>query len=202
MKKQARGDATIKRVLDATLKCFTARDDSIQAISRESDVSIGSLYHHFGSRERIVLRLYQRCLRSMLESLTREVLKQRTASAGVKALVTAYLRWVHRHQAEARLIFAAAYLGLDRDFREPLIRHAAEITAPLNDWLELHIATGAIVRLDPSLYEVVLIGPPAEASRRFLSSRSSVAFARAMKQLPERVWASVRPADGRAGRRA
>lgn len=57
-----RTDDPRQQVLDAVLKLFSERGyfaTSIQDISRESGVSVGSIYHHFGDKEGIARTLYQ-----------------------------------------------------------------------------------------------------------------------------------------------
>ncbi|MCL4744027.1 MAG: TetR/AcrR family transcriptional regulator [Burkholderiaceae bacterium] len=57
-----RVDDTRQQVLDAVLALFAERGyfaTSIQDISRESAVSVGSIYHHFGDKEGIARALYQ-----------------------------------------------------------------------------------------------------------------------------------------------
>lgn len=57
-----RTDDPRQQVLDAVLSLFRERGyfaTSIQDISRESGVSVGSIYHHFGDKEGIARTLYQ-----------------------------------------------------------------------------------------------------------------------------------------------
>ncbi|MFO0577062.1 MAG: TetR/AcrR family transcriptional regulator [Polyangia bacterium] len=194
MSKQARGQATTDRVLDAALACFVrdgVQGATIQDIAARSGVSIGSIYHHLGSRERILLELYRRCLERMLAHVTRAVLRRRDARDGVRALVTSYLRFVEKHRAEALLIFAAAHTELTRDFRPELAELAARVTAPIAQWLAPHVAAGTVIALPRPLYEVVLIGPAAEAARRILSGAPGLSFTSARRVLPELVWSAV-----------
>lgn len=206
MSKQARGQATTDRVLDAALACVVrdgVQGATIQDIAARSGVSIGSIYHHFGSRERILLELYRRCLERMLAHVTRAVLRRRGARDGVRALVTSYLRFVEANRHEALLIFAAAHTELTRDFRPELAELAARVTAPLAEWLAPHVAAGSVVALPRALYEVVLIGPAAEASRRILSGAPGLSFASARRVLPELVWSAIEvKSPGRRARRS
>jgi AcrR family transcriptional regulator len=200
--KQARGQATTDRVLDAALRCFVrdgVQGATIQDIAARSGVSIGSIYHHFGSRERILLELYRRCLERMLAHVTRAVVRKRAARDGVRAMVTSYLRFVESNRDEALLIFAAAHTELTRDFRPELAELAARVTAPLASWLAPHIASGAVIALPRALYEVALIGPAAEASRRILTGTPGLSFTSARRVLPELVWSAVK-GPGRRGR--
>ena len=57
-----RVDDARQQVLDAVLVLFAGRGyfaTSIQDISRESAVSVGSIYHHFGDKVGIARALYQ-----------------------------------------------------------------------------------------------------------------------------------------------
>jgi len=57
-----RADDPRQLVLDTVLALFSERGyfaTSVQDISRESGVSVGSLYHHFGDKEGIARALYQ-----------------------------------------------------------------------------------------------------------------------------------------------
>lgn len=204
MIKQARGRATTDRVLDAALSCFV-RDGvlgaTVQDIARTSGVSIGSIYHHFGSRERVLFELYRRCLEQMLSSVTAAVLRCDDAASGVRALVESYLDFAEAHPHEARMIYAAAHTELTRDFRPELSALAERVTRPIADWLAPHVAAGTVVDLPPPLYEVVLVGPPAEAARRILTGTPGLTFEAAKAALPERVWAAVAAPPIRSGKR-
>lgn len=61
-KQQDRGGKTVRRVLDASQKLMAEVGfDGLQlaAVSAKSGVSTGSLYHHFGSKNGIILRLVE-----------------------------------------------------------------------------------------------------------------------------------------------
>ena len=200
MIKQARGRATADRVLDAALACFVAdgvQGATVQGIAGRSGVSIGSIYHHFGSRERILFELYRRCLEAMLSFVAAAVVRRRDARSGVRALVKSYLDFVEAHRHEAMLIYAAAHTELTRDFQPELAALAERVTRPIVDWLAPHIAAGAVVSLPPALCEVVLIGPPAEAARRILAGAPGLSFDSARAALPDLVWAAITAASSR-----
>lgn len=63
-----------QRVLDAALKLFTDAgyfNTSVHDIQRAADVSIGSIYHHFGNKEGIAKALYDDRLDRTAEAVTR-----------------------------------------------------------------------------------------------------------------------------------
>ena len=205
MTKQARGDETALRVLEAALTCAAEsglHEIKVQELSARSGVSVGSIYHHFGSREGVVFALYRRCLSAMLDAIAASVSKHRDAERGVRALVTSYLRWVERHQDEARVIYAFGETELVRTRGPEIAALAAEVVGPVAEWLAPHVGSGRVLGLGPGLLEIVLVGPAAEASRRILAGAVDCSFDDAVRVLPEVTWRAVagRPARRRGQR--
>ena len=204
MTTQRRGQQTVEKVLDVALACFSEQGlhaATIQDLSARSGVSVGSLYHHFGSRQGVVFALYRRSLEAMLTAITASVVRHRDARRGVRALVRAYLAFAEKYPDETRLIYAAAHSDLVESHRDELDTLAASLVAPLVQWVAPHIEAGRIIALPPAMLEVVLIGPVAEASRRILTGTPGLSFAEAAATLPRLVWRAVQP-DSKAKKRA
>jgi AcrR family transcriptional regulator len=59
--KQLRGKETVSAILEATSKVLFEQGESrirIQEISEATNISIGSIYHHFGNRESLVIAAF------------------------------------------------------------------------------------------------------------------------------------------------
>jgi AcrR family transcriptional regulator len=164
---------------------------TVQRLSGRAEVSVGSIYHHFGAMDGVVFALYRRCLERMLAAIATSVLPHRSARSGVRALVETYLRWVESHEDEARVIYGIAETDLVETRRADLAALSARVVEPLAAWLAPHIAAGRLIVLPPGLFEVVLIGPAAEASRRILGGASGYSFDDAAAVLPDTVWRAV-----------
>jgi AcrR family transcriptional regulator len=200
--RQARGEQTRRRLLDTALELYErAGPDgfTLTAVTEASGVSVGSLYHHFGSVDGLAAALYAECMDELLDTLLVALARAGDARAGVTALVAAYLDWSAAHRARAHVIHASAYAA----FLPP---HAATVTAgkalrmaAIADWLRPQVATGRILDLPPALLEMLVIGPPAETVRRWLSAAPGIDLAEARQVLPERVWRSVIGVTGDAG---
>jgi len=202
---QARGARTAQRVLDATLRLASeapGRVPTIAQISARSKVSVGSIYHRFGSQRRLTLALYQRCLDRMLASITEAVVRETQAERGVRALVRTYLAFVQAHPMEARFIFAAGHTALVDEFRAELVEHAARAVSGLAAWVSSRVEEGELAALPERVYEVVLMGTAAEAARRILTGDAGLATRQAREILAERVWRSVAPELKQRRRRA
>lgn len=133
-----RGDETRERLLTAALDLYArhgAEGFTMTAVTGASGVSVGSLYHHFGSFDALAAALYARCLSDLLDAVLAAL---DAAGAGREARVArareggegegrpagerAGERWIGEGRAEeapAALIRAVVvgYLGFTREHR-------------------------------------------------------------------------------------
>ncbi|EFC80553.1 TetR/AcrR family transcriptional regulator [Parafrankia sp. EUN1f] len=211
--RQPRGEETVERLLTAALDVFASRGAggfTVTAVTSASGVSLGSLYHHFGTFDGLAAALYERCMMRLLDRLVPAVEQADSAAAGIRAAVTGYLGFVHDEPAAARVIHLSGFAPRTPEQAELLARGKAVRIDRLLAWLRPHTSTGRIVDLPDLLIEMLLIGPPAEFSRRWLTTNTSAGtgtgtqtgagagagtrsdLAVAAELLPERVWQSLR----------
>ncbi|GHF24394.1 TetR family transcriptional regulator [Streptomyces mashuensis] len=196
--KQPRGEATAEHLLTTALKVYASAGQqgfTVNAVTAAGGVSLGSLYHHFGSFDGLAAALYTRCMDRLFDAMADAVRRTRTARTGVQAMVRAYLRFTEEHRDAALFLHASAYSGY-------LAAHAAQVhsakldkLAPLTGRLREYAERGEIAPLPASLVETLIMGPVAEAARRHLSGAHDFDLDRAMRLLPERIWRSLAP-DG------
>ena len=94
-------------ILQAALACFTdfgVDATTIEMIRDRSGASIGSLYHHFGNKERIIGALYLAGTAEYAALLAEGFAQVDSAEACVKLLVTSYVDWVVANPDWARFI--------------------------------------------------------------------------------------------------
>ncbi|MCX5199136.1 TetR/AcrR family transcriptional regulator [Streptomyces sp. NBC_00249] len=196
MVKQQRGEATVDQLLTAALRVYSESGQqgfTVQAVTAASGVSLGSLYHHFGSFDGLAAALYTRCMGRLFEELTDAVTRTRTARTGVRALVRAYLRFTQEQRDAALFIHASAYSGYLAIHAEE-IRAAKEVMlADIGAWMWTRMEKGEIRPLSVPLVEVLVMGPVAEAARRWLASTYELDLDEAAKVLPDRIWCSLEP---------
>ncbi|HEY8431503.1 MAG TPA: TetR family transcriptional regulator, partial [Sandaracinaceae bacterium] len=163
---------TRELLLDAALAVFERErfaGYTVHAVVAESGISLGSLYHHFGSMDGLSAALYGRCMARLLEAVADAAEAARGARAVIVAIVRSYLAFVARERAAAMFIHAAPSAAF-------LSEHATAIAAEKAPRLERiaaavrpHVRSGAIVAMPEPLLEMLLIGPVAEVTRRWLA---------------------------------
>ncbi|GAB2837805.1 TetR/AcrR family transcriptional regulator [Actinocorallia aurea] len=186
---------TVERLLEVALAVF-AREGregfTMSAVIKESGVSSGSLYHHFGSFDGLAAALYARCMGALLTSVAEAVEECAEAADGVRAVPSAYLAFARGHRDEMAFIHASAYAAYLPAHAGTVEAVKAPQLARMTDWLAPHVAAGRVVALPPSLLEMLLIGPVAETVRRWLADAPGIDLAEAERLLPERLWHAVR----------
>lgn len=194
--KQQRGEATADRLLTAALEVYAASGQdgfTVNAVTAASGVSLGSLYHHFGSFDGLAAALYSRCMASLFDELISALKRTRTTRTGIHAIVVAYLRFTQREPNPARFIHASAYTGYLAAHAEQIAAAKAPSYETVANWLRPRVAAGEIIAIPEPLLEILLIGPAAETARRWLSGVPGVDITQAIRVLPDQIWRSLRP---------
>lgn len=186
---------TPERLLDAALAVFEKRGIegyTVHAVVAESGISLGSLYHHFGSMDGLSAALYTRSMAALLDAIGDEIEAVSGPRAVVTAIARAYLAFTARERTAARFIHTspserflpvnAAAISADK---APRLARIAAALRPA-------VASGAIVDVPEPLLEMLIIGPVAEIARRWLAGAPGIDLEEASRIIPERIWRSVR----------
>ncbi|MEV0320764.1 TetR/AcrR family transcriptional regulator [Streptomyces sp. NPDC050658] len=192
--KQQRGAETADRLLDAALQVYAEAGEqgvTVSALTKASGVSLGSLYHHFGSVDGLMNALLVRWLGRLLGELVAPVQRSRTAKTGIRALVRTYLTFIQENPDAARLVHSYYADRLIMDQAKQL-RDAQEARlSPLGVWAQQHMESGEIVRLSVPMVEALVMGPVIATARRWLSGIDDSDLEEAVRVLPERIWRSI-----------
>jgi AcrR family transcriptional regulator len=193
--KQQRGEETVRRLLVTGLQVYADKGPeglTVQALTAASGVSLGSLYHHFGSFDQFSAALYSHCMGELLDALIAALEPATTARAGIRAVVVAYLRFVQEHPAAARFVHASSAASFLPAHAGMIVEAKAPRIGRILTWLRPHMAAGRVVNLPEPLVEMLLIGPVAETTRRWLAGAPGIDLAQAARLLSERIWQSLR----------
>lgn len=161
-------------ILQAALGCFVAHGveaTTIEMIRAASGASTGSLYHHFGNKERIAAAVYLEGLRRFRVLQAAYFESATTLEAGIRALVHAQVDWIAAEPEWARYLFnhrgVLAQAGLEASQRESL----QESVAKAGEWFTARLPAGQRLRWPPEAYVALLVGPVHEYARHWLAGQ-------------------------------
>ncbi|KUL28341.1 TetR/AcrR family transcriptional regulator [Streptomyces regalis] len=192
--KQQRGEATVDRLLDAALRVYAESGEqglTVSAVTKASGVSLGSLYHHFGSIDGLVLTLAHRWLGRLLGELVTALQAAPTTREAIDAVVRTYLAFIREHPDAARLVHSPmADRHSMESGQEQRDAQEARVSA-FALWVQPRIDSGELAPLPLPLIESLVLGPVVAVARRRLSGIHDVDLDEAARILPERIWLSV-----------
>lgn len=190
----AKPDQPRQRVIDAALS--VAEDRGLEALTIEalvetSGVSNGSIYHHFGSRDGVIVAVFLDSFERCISSLT-PALDERPARQVVPDLVHRYLNWIEHNPVRGRFIYAAATSKSMRSSAQDTLHHKNTIFTPIAEWFATRAARGEIRPLPVWSLDPIVMGPAHECARRFLASPQRFDLTTARDLASHAAWATVR----------
>jgi AcrR family transcriptional regulator len=175
-------------ILTAAVDSFVRRGytaTTIEDICRASGASVGSVYHHFGGKDRIAAALYVESLASYQAAFLAVLEEHDGARAGVEALVRHHLRWVGEHRERARFLLAVRETEVIAAATPELRRRNRAFFAAAREWFARH---PELPDLPPDLLEPLLLGPAQEFARHWLAGRAETTPAQAGDVLAAAAW--------------
>jgi len=182
-------------ILQAALACFSEYGvdaTTIEMIRDRSGASIGSLYHHFGNKERIIGALYLSGTAQYAALLETGFARVESAQERIKLLVTSYIDWVVANPDWARFLLhsrgrvEAGEMG--EVLREANRTHHRRIR---QEFAEYHRA-GLFKPMPIECFFSVVIGPSHDLARHWLAGRTRVQLADCRELLAQIAWEAVR----------
>ncbi|MFU8814502.1 MAG: TetR/AcrR family transcriptional regulator [Pseudomonadales bacterium] len=166
--------ATVARrasVLRAALDCFTRNGidaTTIGDIQKSASCSVGSLYHHFGSKEGIAEELFIEGIGRFNQGMVRRLRRADGAEESVKAVVRFYCDWSTRNRALASYLHSRD-IDFSADARERLKQVYRSYIGEVFGWFAPFVASGEMRALPADAYVPLISGPIQEYVRRWLS---------------------------------
>lgn len=182
-------------ILQAALACFSESGvdaTTIEMIRDRSGASIGSLYHHYGNKERIIGALYLTGIGQYAALLDGGLEEAKSAEAVVKLFVTSYIDWVSANPQWARFILHSRGRVEAGEVGEELREANRQQGRRIAELLAEHRKAGAFKALSAELFNSVVIGPTHDYARNWLAGRTRVDLIDCREQLAQIAWDSVR----------
>lgn len=182
-------------ILDAALACFSEAGLealSIELVRQRCGASVGSIYHHFGSKEGIIAALFFDILNEQSCSLQLRLDASADVRSGIQALVLGYLDWVVAHPQRARFLFQARTLVSGGPRASELAEHARRRNEALLAWLGPRQRAGELADVPCELMPSLVLGPVQSYCRAWLSGSTGLPSpARHRAALATAAWKSV-----------
>jgi len=180
-------------ILAAALAVFSEKgieEATIEDIRQRSQASVGSIYHHFGTKEGIAAALFSQGLDDYWTQLIARAQGKLNAEETIHDLIAAHIGWVTSKPDLARFLFSrrqAVSPAYEQAIRQRTADHFKALFALLKPWFK----QGALRRLPADLYAPLLMGPAQEFSRQWLSGRIQLDPRIATKELSLAAWRSL-----------
>jgi AcrR family transcriptional regulator len=189
-----RSGATRRAILKAALECFADKgfaETTLDDVHRRSGISIGSIYHHFGSKEQIGGALYVEGLRDYQQSVISALKRSSDARTAIRSIVISHLEWIRANPVWSEYLFenrpSKFVVATELQIRQ-LNQNTFRETGLL---LDKYRRRGEIMRLPLDVTIAILIGPAQQFARMWLGHRVKIDISVAADALADVVWRSI-----------
>ncbi|HEY8878055.1 MAG TPA: TetR/AcrR family transcriptional regulator [Roseateles sp.] len=186
--------ASRRAVLKHALSCFNA--SGIEAATIEdlrigSGQSVGTIYHHFGSKEGVAAALFF----AGFDDQSRAIAERTAAAADVHAvvaeLVAAYVGWVTALPELAAFIFMARETIAQGPYGDELGARLEARYGPIDLRLAEGVRAGVIAELPTELIPALVLGSAESYCRAWLAGRRQAKPTAYAKLLAEAAWRGI-----------
>lgn len=199
----ARAEVTKMRraaILDAALRCFDERGlvaTTMEDIRVAADVSVGSLYHHFGSKEAIAAALYVSLIEAYQTAAEDAVPLDAEPDTWIRAAIGHHIGWSISNPAATRFLLAHREPEVRRLSRREVQELNRRLEPRVRRWLQDQVARGTIRDLPLEIFLSIVVGP-AHAFVRTWAAGAATEPSRAIELLSEAASRAVKTQAGRA----
>ena len=184
-------------ILHAALDTFSTNGyeaTSIEDICQSAPASVGSFYHHFGSKEGVAAALYEEAVDRYQTGLLTTLAKTREPRSMVAALVRIHLVWARDNQAWARFMLQMGTAQATAEVKPSVTAKNRELMDTVEAWARPHIERDLLIRLSPAALIAQILGPSYFLTKAWLAGATDITEPM-IKQFAESAWQAVR-ADG------
>lgn len=197
-RKHAQHAKTAKRrqqIIQAALACFIKNgvtDTSIADICKLAGASIGSVYHHFKSKELLAASVYLEGIQNYQQGYLAELEKRDNAQDGITAVVHYHLSWVIDHPDWSRYLFKERHAAFMGRAEEEFNRLNLVFLRQASNWFRTHIDAGKLKKLPPDIFTSILMGPCQEFARHYLFGQARSNPEEAAQKISQAIWQALK----------
>jgi len=194
--RQSRSEGRRREILMAALSCFCEygiSGSTIDMIRERSGASVGSLYHHFGNKEKIAVALYSEGMRDHYARLRKALDDTQSAEQGVKSIVATFINWIADNPEWARFVFYSRSQVAQIDKDEAVKQGNREHWSMLKEWFSPLVKSESVKQLPVECYSSIIVGPAQDYARRWLSGRASTDIREYIDVFSDAAWLALKP---------
>lgn len=184
-----------REILASALSCFLEQgveNTTIADIRDRSGISVGSIYHHFGNKDGIVVALFLSGVEDHSRIQEIALTQADTAEAGVKAVVRCYIDWINDNPDLSRFVFRYRSLVENSTLAEQSeVQRKAHIKR-LREWFSPFIEQHEIQKLSFEVYHSLIIGPSQVFALRWLAGKTRGTLIEHRELYAEAAWQAIR----------
>ncbi len=205
-KPQAKTEEKKRQILLIALQCFTDHGiagTTIDMIREASGMSVGSLYHHFGNKDKIAAAVFIQGMREFAE-LLRVYLSQAEnlqdldangkAEQGVKAIVYANVDWISNNPDWARFVFHHRSIVSTAGSGNKLASDMQIFYLHIINWFKPYTQQGALRPVSIELLSSLISGPCHDYARHWLAGRYKTPLVEQREEFATAAWNAVKAA--------
>lgn len=185
-----------QRIMAAALKLFVEQgyfNTNVPDLSRESQCSVGSIYHNFKNKEEIARAVYIEAMSSFRSALFEAIKDKKDIETVVKTLVKAFLEFSEVNHQLSKYIWLCRH----NEFMTGLIKHPTMVGLdPLGRLLTKHIKQGVrekkILKLKAHVIWTIIFGIPLGYVRDWFDGYNPKRPKEISDQLAECSWRAIK----------
>lgn len=194
-KPQLKTEEKKRQILLVALQCFTDHGTSgttIDMIREASGMSVGSLYHHFGNKDKIAAAVFIQGMREFAELLHRYLSEADKAEQGVKAIVYAHVDWISENPDWARFVFHHRSIVSTAGAENKLASDMQVFFKQIISWFKTHAQQGALRPVSIELLSSLISGPCHDYARHWLAGRYKTPLSEQREEFASAAWNAVK----------
>ena len=207
VKPQAKTEEKKRQILLVALQCFTEHGISgttIEMIREASNMSVGSLYHHFGNKDKIAAAVFIQGMREfgdLLREYLAEIAPQKKLTAvekaelGVKAVVYANVDWIGSNPEWARFVFHHRSIIATAGSEAKLAGDMQSFYKLLIAWFKPYAGQEIIRPIPIELISSLITGPCHDYARHWLAGRYKTPLFQHREEFAIAAWNAVKASN-------
>jgi AcrR family transcriptional regulator len=194
-KKDLKDYAPRDRIMAAALKLFVEQgyfNTNVPDLSRESQCSVGSIYHTFKNKEEVASALYEEGINAFRRTIDSSLANEKDIQKIIKILITSFLTFSEVNQQLSRYL----WLSRHHEFMTGNIKHPTRIGfdhlgRKLTKAIKTAIRQGKIRPLNANIIWSILFGIPLSYVRDWFDGYNSLPPSEVADTIAEACWRAL-----------